>query len=65
MQTGAFRKLSGEVEVDETFIGRKARNMHKAKREERVKGRGAVGKSIVIGVLERAGEEREARSARR
>ena len=27
-QTGG--KLAGEVEVDETFIGGKARNMHKA-----------------------------------
>ena len=34
MQTGTFRKLSGEVEVDETFIGGKARNMHKGRREE-------------------------------
>jgi transposase-like protein len=58
MQTGTFRKLSGEVEVDEAFIGGKARNMHKAKREKAIKGRGAVGKSIVIGVLERDGEIR-------
>jgi hypothetical protein len=28
MQTGSFTKLSGEVEVDETYIGGKARNMH-------------------------------------
>jgi len=28
MQTGTFEKLSGAVEVDETFIGGKARNMH-------------------------------------
>ena len=34
MQTGTFMKLGGEVEVDETFIGGKARNMHKEKREE-------------------------------
>jgi hypothetical protein len=57
MQTGTFRKLSGEVEVDETFIGGKARNMHKSKRERVIKGRGAVGKSIVIGVLERGSED--------
>jgi transposase-like protein len=57
MQQGSFRKLSGEVEVDETFIGGKARNMHKAKREKAIKGRGSVGKSIVIGVLERGGAE--------
>src|SRR3989442_8034834 len=28
MQTGSFKKFSGEVEVDETFIGGLARNMH-------------------------------------
>src|SRR5918998_4173675 len=28
MQQGSVEKLSGEVEVDETYIGGKARNMH-------------------------------------
>lgn len=36
MQTGTFEKLSGEVEADETFVGGKARNMHKKKREEKI-----------------------------
>lgn len=53
MQTGSFEKLSGEVEVDETFIGGKARNMHPGKRK--AKGRGAVGKAIVVGLLQRHG----------
>lgn len=56
MTTGSFEKASGEVEVDETFIGGKAANMHKAKRAEKIKGRGAVGKEIVMGILERGGE---------
>jgi transposase-like protein len=60
MKTGSFRKLEGEVETDETFIGGKARNMHKAKREAKIKGRGSVGKSIVHGLLERGGEARMA-----
>jgi transposase-like protein len=51
-------KLAGEVEVDETFIGGKARNMHKGKREEKIKGRGPEGKAIVAAVLERGGKVR-------
>jgi hypothetical protein len=43
--------LSGEIEVDETFIGGKARNMHKSKREEKITGRGPEGKAIVAAVL--------------
>ena len=38
---GSFEKLSGEVEVDETFIGGKARNMHIAQRKRRITGTGA------------------------
>lgn len=56
MQTGTFAKLSGKVEVDETYIGGKARNMHKGKRK--AKGRGAVGKTAVMGLLEREGKVR-------
>lgn len=55
MQTGTFQKLSGEVEVDETFVGGLAKNMHKHKREAKIKGRGSVGKTAVMGMLERKG----------
>ncbi len=58
MQQGSFEKLSGEVEADETFIGGKARNMHKKKREEKIAGRGSSGKVAVMGLLERHGEVR-------
>ncbi len=51
-------KLAGEVEVDETFIGAKSRNMHKAKRAEKIQGRGAQGKEIVFGMKERGGKVR-------
>ncbi|MDB5034653.1 MAG: transposase [Chlorobi bacterium] len=51
-------KLSGIVEVDETYIGGKARNMHKGKKDVKIKGRGATGKAIVMGLLERHGEIR-------
>ncbi|HLG95772.1 MAG TPA: IS1595 family transposase [Bryobacteraceae bacterium] len=50
--------LGGEVEVDETFIGGKARNMH-ADRKKRVMKTGFIdtgNKTIVMGVLERASE---------
>jgi len=57
MQKGTFvTKLGGEVEVDETYIGGKARNMHKSRRKPG--GTGMVGKSIVMGLLERNGEVR-------
>src|SRR5579864_9682998 len=51
---GPSKKLSGEVEVDETFIGGKARNMHKAKRERRITGTGGKDKTAVMGILERS-----------
>lgn len=58
MQTGSFSKLGGEVEVDETFIGGKARNMHLHKRDLRVTGTGGKDKTAVMGILERGGEVR-------
>lgn len=58
MQTGTFEKLNGQVEADETYIGGKARNMHKSKREEKITGRGASGKVAVLGSLERHGKIR-------
>jgi len=53
-------KFSGEVEADETFIGGKARNMHKSVKARRISGMGqsAKDKLIVMGVLERGGKVR-------
>jgi hypothetical protein len=52
-------KLSGEVEVDESFIGAKARNMHADVRDRKIQGRtGPAGKAIVAAVLERGGKVR-------
>jgi transposase-like protein len=51
-------KLHGEVEVDETFIGGKARNMHLSKRKQRITGTGGADKTIVFGMLERGGRVR-------
>lgn len=53
-------KLAGEVEVDETFIGGKARNMHASKRAQRIHGTGGKDKTAVMGFLERGGEVRTA-----
>jgi transposase-like protein len=53
MQDGTFEKMSGRVEADETFIGGLARNMHKSKRERVITGTGGVGKTVVMGLLER------------
>jgi transposase-like protein len=56
VHTGSFDKVSGHVEVDETFIGGKSRNMHKGKRAERITGRGGNDKTAVLGILERGGK---------
>ena len=45
--------FAGPVEVDETFMGGKRRNMPKAKRAK-LEGRGAVGKAAVAGAKDRA-----------
>ena len=51
-------KLAGEVEVDESFIGGKARNMHPDVKARKIHGRGPEGKAIVAAVLERGGKVR-------
>src|ERR1039457_4365633 len=49
LHQGSFETmLSGEVEVDETFIGGKARNMHVDKRERRITGTGGKDKTAVM-----------------
>ncbi len=53
-------KLGGEVEVDETFIGGKARNMHVSERKRRITGTGGKDKTAVVGILERGGQVRAA-----
>ena len=63
IQSKSFVKLGGdgkEVEVDETFIGGKARNMHKSVKARRITGQGlhAQDKVIVMGMLERGKQVR-------
>jgi len=51
--------LGGEVEVDENYIGGKARNMHKERKQRYQKdGRSEGGKAIVMGMLQRGGTVR-------
>jgi hypothetical protein len=49
-ESGSIVKMKGRVEADETYIGAKARNMHKSKRTGKT---GPVGKTAVLGLLER------------
>lgn len=56
MESGTFRKLSGTVETDETFIGGLARNLHAADRKTKVHGTGTVDKVAIHGALERGGQ---------
>lgn len=61
LQKGSIdRKLMGEVEVDETYIGASARNMHKDKQIKMKRVEGFYRKAVVIGMLERKGEVRTA-----
>ena len=60
MQNGTLEKMSGAVEADETFIGGLEKNKHKDKKLNA--GRGPVGKTIVLGVLERSEEVSQVRA---
>jgi transposase-like protein len=54
LHVGSFdKKLSGVVEVDETYIGGLAGNMHKRQRKLRITSNGVAGKTPVMGLLER------------
>lgn len=55
MQNGSLMQMGGnEIEVDESFIGGKMRNMHKrSKRRLEANTDGKFGKTIVLGILDR------------
>src|SRR5579859_6116322 len=61
MQNRSILKIGGgssEVEVDETFIGGAARNMHYEKHRRRITETGTKDKTAVMGIMERGGEVR-------
>jgi transposase-like protein len=58
MQTGTFQRLSGEIEVDESYIGGLARNMHRSDRRRKIKGTGPNTKTAVLGMMQRDGSVR-------
>jgi hypothetical protein len=65
VQSKSFVKIGGAgsapIEVDETFIGGKARNMHRSKRERLSRNggmQGGSGKAVVMGMLVRGGQVR-------
>jgi transposase-like protein len=53
MQSKSFKKMIGEVEIDESFIGGKRGNMHKAKQARVAPKKGTVHLQAVLGMLER------------
>jgi transposase-like protein len=49
-------KMNGTVEVDETYVGGKAKNMRAKVREARNIGTGGMGKECVLGLVQRDGK---------
>lgn len=53
MASGTFAKMSGITEVDDTFIGGLAKNMHHSIRKQKIHGTGGVDKMVVQGARNR------------
>jgi transposase-like protein len=51
-------KLTGTVEIDETFVGGKNKNRHASKKAPKSQGRSHLDKTAVVGVLSRNGDVR-------
>jgi transposase-like protein len=66
MQSKTFKQMGGSIEVDETFIGGRARHMSKERKQRVIQGRrgGQSGKVAVMGLLQRHGTEDECSTVR-
>jgi transposase-like protein len=58
MEVGSIDKFDGPAEADTSYVGGKAKNMHKERREMLIQGRGAVGKAAIHGILQRGDGKR-------
>ena len=56
MEEGDLPKFTGIVEVDETYVGGKSRNMHADVRRRKITGTGGIDKAPVFGIMQRGGK---------
>ncbi len=61
IQDGSLCDFAGNVEVDETYIGGKARNMHADRKREKIRGTLNTALTAVMGLLERTTSRRASR----
>jgi hypothetical protein len=55
-ESGVTLGENGPVEIDETFVGGKVKNMHISRRPKNVPMQGIGNKTVVLGMLERGGK---------
>jgi transposase-like protein len=58
LQDKHLGKMTGEIEVDESYVGGRARNMHRGSFRRTQVAEGGIGKEIVLGMVERGGKVR-------
>ena len=56
MESQNMCQVSGDVEIDETFVGGKNKNRHKDKKVEKCQGRSFKDKAPVFGAFQRGGK---------